>query len=168
MLSLTLNVKVHVSPDNRSTISRKKTDHHFPARTALLQTRRSLCGDQLRGRRRAVQPRHAQLADIRNGIHAPHPENAEPAGRRALVRRKRRRPRPRQVTATARLRGFASASLFLNILNDLATAGPDETGPIGAPYYEMQPDGNAGSTRSYSSWRAITNVRSRSKTSAKR
>ena len=41
------------------------------------------------------------------------------------------------------LRGFASASLFLNILNDLATAGPDETGPIGAPYYEMQPDGNA-------------------------
>ena len=42
-----------------------------------------------------------------------------------------------------RLRGIASASLILNILNDLATAGPDETGPIGAPYYEMQPDGNA-------------------------
>lgn len=41
------------------------------------------------------------------------------------------------------LRGFASVSLFMDILNDLATAGPDETGPIGTPDYETQPDGNA-------------------------
>lgn len=39
------------------------------------------------------------------------------------------------------LHGFASASLFLDILNDLATAAPDETTPIGEAHYETQPDG---------------------------
>ncbi|MFQ7503149.1 MAG: AraC family transcriptional regulator, partial [Alistipes finegoldii] len=40
------------------------------------------------------------------------------------------------------LRGFASASLFLNILNDLATAGPDEMHIIGTTDYKTQADGN--------------------------
>ena len=40
------------------------------------------------------------------------------------------------------LRGFESVALFLDILNDLATAGPDETHIIGTMDYRMQTDGN--------------------------
>lgn len=40
------------------------------------------------------------------------------------------------------LRGFASVSLFLDILNDLATAGADQMHIIGTPDYEQQTDGN--------------------------
>ena len=40
------------------------------------------------------------------------------------------------------LRGFESVALFLDILNDLATAGPDEMHIIGTTDYKTQADGN--------------------------
>ena len=40
------------------------------------------------------------------------------------------------------LRGFESVVLFLDILNDLATAGPDEMHIIGTTDYKTQADGN--------------------------
>lgn len=169
MLSLTLNVKgTRVTGQSVDNFTEKDLIIIFPRVPHCYKRDEAFAGDQLRGPSPCQFAATCPTADIRNGIHAPHPENAEPAGRRlwfaeSVVDRVRDR-----LLQLPGLRGFASASLFLNILNDLATAGPDETGPIGAPYYEMQPDGNAGSTRSYSSWRAITNVRSRSKTSAKK
>ncbi len=64
------------------------------------------------------------------------------------------------------LRGFESVVLFLDILNDLATAGPDEIHVSERRITRRRPTATNASRKSCSSWKTTTTTKSRSKTSA--
>ncbi len=143
MLSLTLNVRgTRITGPYGRRLHRKGPDHHLSGRSALLHARRSLCRHRLRSRGCAVQPRHAQLAAFRNRYLQPIQKMLSlPVAGLSFLEMVVDGFRERLLQLPG-LRGFESVALFLDILNDLATAGPDEMHIIGTTDYKTQADGN--------------------------